>query len=157
MPAPSLPDLFAASLGAITPTAGRDGPRLWVRRLIIWSEPGEVIRDISLRPGLNIIWSPDADADGNRMGHGGGKTSLCRLIRYCLGEDSFGSHDQRQLIGTALPNANVGAEGILDGQLWIVVRPIGNPRGRHLAQIGGVLDTAFQGVIILDVPTHLRA
>jgi hypothetical protein len=145
LPAPSLPDLFAASLGAITPTAGRDGPRLWVRRLIIWSEPGEVIRDISLRPGLNIIWSPDADADGNRMGHGGGKTSLCRLIRYCLGEDSFGSHDQRQLIGTALPNANVGAEVILDGQLWIVVRPIGNPRGRHLAQIGGVLDTAFQG------------
>ena len=143
MPKPSLPDLFRSSIDAIIPEAGRSEPRLWVRRLIIWSERGQVVRDISLRPGLNIVWSPDADADGNPMGHGGGKTSFCRLLRYCLGEDSFGTIDQRQLIANAMPDAHVGAEIILDGNPWVVVRPIGNPRGRHLAQKGGNLDAAF--------------
>ena len=36
----------------------RDAP-LWVRRLVLWAKPGEVIRDIPLRRGLNVIWSPD--------------------------------------------------------------------------------------------------
>jgi hypothetical protein len=143
LPKPPLPDLFRSSIDAIIPEAGRSEPRLWVRRLIIWSERGQVVRDISLRPGLNIVWSPDADADGNPMGHGGGKTSFCRLLRYCLGEDSFGTIDQRQLIANAMPDAHVGAEIMLDGNHWVVVRPIGNPRGRHLAQRGGNLDTAF--------------
>lgn len=139
----SPPDLFASSLEIITPAAEQAEPRLWVRRLIIWSERGKVVRDIPLRRGLNIVWSPDADADGNPMGHGGGKTSFCRLLRYCLGEDSFGSIDQRQLIANAMPDAHVGAEIMLDGERWIVVRPIGNPRGRHFVQKGGKLDTAF--------------
>jgi hypothetical protein len=141
--APSPPDLFITSLDAIIPAPGQNGPRLWVRRLIIWSAPRQQVREITLRPGLNVVWSPDADDTGNSMGHGGGKTSLCRLLRYCLGEDSFGSEEQRLLIGTALPDAHVGAEIMLDDQLWVVVRPIGNPRGRHLAQMGGTLETAF--------------
>lgn len=145
MPKPPLPELFASSLDGVTPSKKRNGPRLWVRRLMIWSEPGKVIRDVSLRPGLNVIWSPDADRDGHRMGHGGGKTSFCRLLRYCLGEDSFGTHDQRQLIASVLPLAYVGAEVILDGDLWIVARPVGNSRSSHFAQEGGVLDTAYVG------------
>lgn len=140
---PSLPELFASSIKAITPEAGRSQPRLWVRRLVIWAKRGEVIRDISLRRGLNIVWSPDADDVGNHMGHGGGKTSFCRLLRYCLGEDSFGTVDQRQLIANSMPDAHVGAEIMLNGERWVVVRPIGNPRGRHFVQKGGVLDSAF--------------
>ena len=59
------PDLIGPQPLVITPATGMTGPRLWVRRLVIWKEPGgEKIRDIPLRPGLNIIWSPDgADAD----------------------------------------------------------------------------------------------
>lgn len=143
MPKPPPPELFRSSIDAIIPKAGRSEPRLWVRRLIIWSERGHVVRDIPLRRGLNIVWSPDADTDGNPMGHGGGKTSFCRLLRYCLGEDSFGTIDQRQLIASAMPDAHVGAEIMLDGEPWVVVRPIGNPRGRHFVQKGGNLDTAF--------------
>jgi hypothetical protein len=138
-----LPDLFAASLDDIKPASGQDGPRLWVRRLIIWSKPGEIVREIPFRPGLNIIWSPDTGVNGVGMGHGGGKTSLCRLLRYCLGEDSFGSDEQRDLIGTALPDAHVGATIVLDGEDWTVVRPIGDVRRPHFAQPGGELDTAF--------------
>ena len=75
-------ELFPRADFSLTPVVGRKEPRLWVRRLVIWSEPSEVIRDISLRPGLNIIWSPDPGRSGTApIGHGGGKTRLCRLLR----------------------------------------------------------------------------
>jgi hypothetical protein len=141
------PDLFAASLDGFAPLNG-DGPRLWVRRLVIWNKRDEpAIRDISLRPGLNIVWSPDGDAAGSPMGHGGGKTSFCRLIRYCLGEDSFGTDAQRQRIANAMPDAHVGAEVMLDGELWIVIRPIGAGvgAGSHCAVKGGTFASLLEG------------
>lgn len=58
------PDLIGPQPLVITPATGMTGPRLWVRRLVIWKEPGgEKICDIPLRPGLNIIWSPDGADD----------------------------------------------------------------------------------------------
>lgn len=158
MPKPPQPDLFAASFGGFVPLNG-DGPRLWVRRLVIWSSADESpVRDISLRPGLNIVCSPDADGEGNPMGHGGGKTSFCRLIRYCLGEDSFGTDVQRQRISSAMPAAMVGAEILLDGELWNVIRPIGAGAGSgsHCAVKGGSLDRLFQGEIPNPTMSPLR-
>ena len=81
------------------------------------------------------------------MGHGGGKTSFCRLMRYCLGEDSFGSHAQRELIAARIPNGYVGAEVILDGVQWTVIRPIGVDNRHYCAQ-GVVLDAAYSD----DIP-----
>ena len=120
------------------PYTGVSEPRLWVRRLVIWKEPGEEkLRDIILAPGLNIIWSPDRaeHAEPNSqaaIGHGRGKTLFCRLIRYCLGEDRFSTEAQRERIGTAFINGIVGAEVILDGTPWAIVRPLGIRR-RHIA------------------------
>jgi hypothetical protein len=112
--------------------AGLKEPRLWVRRLAIWEAPdGQKIRDISLRQGLNIIWSPDgSDGDGDAaglraIGHGSGKTLFCRLLRYCLGEHRFADETQRERIALAFPNGIVGAEVMLDGVCWAVVRPLG--------------------------------
>lgn len=147
MPKPPQPDLFAPSLDGFQPLNG-SGPRLWVRRLVIWSTPHEPpVRDIPLRCGLNIVWSPDAGSDGGHMGHGGGKTSFCRLIRYCLGEDSYGTDVQRQRVAAAMPDARVGAEIMLDGELWTVIRPIGAGAGTasHCAQKGGSLDALLRG------------
>lgn len=144
-------DLLEPRQLTITPAAGLTGPRLWVRRLVIWREPGgEVIRDIILRPGLNIIWSPDgrdggSQADGQKnMGHGSGKTLFCRLIRYCLGEDRFAKEADRDKIGRAFPDGLVGAEVMLDGVCWAVVRPLGNRR-RHMAVENGNLDELAAG------------
>lgn len=120
----------------IRPPQNATGPRLWVRRLKIWREPGgETIRDVELRPGLNIIWT----SDDQGIGHGGGKTLFCRLLRYCLGEDRFAPEDQRERIGEILPNGLVGAEVMLDGICWAIVRPLGSRR-RHLAVPNGNLD-----------------
>lgn len=119
-------------------------PRLWVRRLKIWKEPGgEIIRDIELRPGLNIIWSPDGDDDpeeGRRaIGHGSGKTLFCRLLRYCLGESRFADEVQRDAISTTFLNGVVGAEVMLDGVCWAIARPLGIGR-KHFAIQDGDLD-----------------
>src|SRR5690606_28662463 len=130
LPMSQPPDLIGPQPLVITPAAGMTGPRLWVRRLVIWKEPGgEKIREIELRPGLNIIWSPDGadDASGGQndaIGHGSGKTLFCRLIRYCLGEDRFATETQRERIGVAFPNGIVGAEVMLDGVCWAIVRPL---------------------------------
>ena len=128
-----------------------DGPRLWVKRLVVWREPGgEKIRDMELRPGLNIVWTPDvADAlaagvPDDTMGHGGGKTLFCRLLRYCLAEDRIAPKDQRERIGAAFLNGIVGAEVVLDGMCWAIVRPLAMRR-RHMAVPGGNLDDIAAG------------
>lgn len=128
-------ELFQQKL-EIHPPTDSVGPRLWVRRIVVWREPGgEKIRDVSLRPGLNIIWTPD----DRGIGHGGGKTLFCRLVRYCLGEDRFSPDDQRTQISANFPDGLIGAEVILDGVCWAIIRPLGIRR-RHLAVPDGNLD-----------------
>lgn len=136
------PDLFADAPMTVAPRAGETEPRLWVRRLTVWKDAETPIRDIALRPGLNIVWSPDpADAEGataaagnNRLGHGSGKTLFCRLLRYCLGEDRHSADEQRQRIGVAFPEGYVTAEVMVCGELWGVVRSLGGGREHHAVQ-----------------------
>lgn len=148
---PQQPDLLGPQLLTVTPAKGLAGPRLWIRRLVIWKEPGgERVRDISLRPGLNIVWSPDGTDDAssaapsNAIGHGSGKTLFCRLIRYCLGEGRFATEPQRDRIGSAFLNGIVGAEVMLDGTCWAILRPLG-ARRRHMAVANGDLDEIAAG------------
>jgi predicted nucleic acid-binding Zn-ribbon protein len=143
-------DLLRPTDLGLKPEPGRTEPRLWVKRLVLWETPGEILREIDLRPGLNIIWSPDpvdnqeAATNQSSLGHGSGKTLLCRFIRYCLGEDRFAPDDQQFHISLAFPEGAVGAEVILDGTMWAVLRPIGMSRD-HFAIPGGDLDTIAAG------------
>ncbi|MGD9784808.1 MAG: chromosome segregation protein SMC, partial [Hyphomicrobiaceae bacterium] len=147
---PQQHEMFDPPKLSLTVPAGLKEPRLWVRRLAIWEAPGgQKIRDIELRPGLNIIWSPDGfdDDSGNgvrAIGHGSGKTLFCRLLRYCLGEQRFADETQRERISVAFPNGIVGAEVMLDGVCWAVVRPLGIRR-RHVAIADGSLDEIAAG------------
>lgn len=145
---PRMDDLFPVAPLSIEVPRGLTEPRLWVRRLKIWEEPGgELIRDIELRPGLNIIWSPDGDDDlegsGRAIGHGSGKTLFCRLLRYCLGESRFADEIQRDAISREFLNGVVGAEVMLDGVCWAVTRPLGSGR-KHFAIEGGNLDVVAE-------------
>ena len=133
------------------PGTGGSQPRLWVRRLVVWSEPGVQLREVRLRPGLNILWAPDpaerpgaVGGDAGVIGHGSGKTLFCRLLRYCLGEDRFATDEQREAIAHAFPNGRVSAEVLVDGVPWVVVRPIGMGRG-HLAVRDADLDQVVNG------------
>lgn len=131
------PDLFGPAPLSLTLPPGGELPALWVRRLTLWKAPGEPVRDIELRPGLNFIWSPDPADMGDQgksdeLGHGAGKTLFCRLLRYCLGEERFAPDPQRLSIGTAFLNGWVSAEVMLKGKPWAVLRPLGVGRA-HFA------------------------
>ncbi len=90
------------------------------------------------------MWTPDDTS----IGHGGGKTLFCRLLRYCLGEDKFAPEDQRNGIGSAFPNGWVGMEVMLDGACWAVLRPLGIRR-RHFAVLDGSLDE----LVVSEMPS----
>ncbi len=149
-------ELLKCSGLEIQPEANRSEPKFWIRRLVIWSEPDVVLRELLLRPGLNIIWAPDpAERPGGSEehaapGHGSGKTLFCRLLRYCLGEDRFAPHEQREKIVAAFPNGLVGAEIMVNGTQGAVVRPIGTTR-KHFA----IRDTAVDTVNADAVPTGM--
>ena len=120
--------------------------------MVIWNEPGHVLREITFRPGLNIVWSPDPgetemDEAVGVIGHGSGKTTFCRLLRYCLGEETFATDSQRERIGKVLPEGYVGLKVVLDGTPWVIARPLG-VRRRHFAVEGGDLGSVLSG----DVP-----
>lgn len=144
-------DLLPRSGVEVKPEPGRTEPRFWVRRLVIWEKPGTLLREIKLRPGLNIIWSPDPADRGTTqesesvLGHGSGKTLFCRLLRYVLGEDRFSPDDQRFRIGLAFPEGIVGAEVMIGGIQWAVLRPIGGGR-QHYA----VPDVALEQLLAGD-------
>lgn len=134
----------------VKPPDGSREPRLWFRRFVIWPEPGaQPIQDRTFGPGLNIVWSPDpvdrsardVDEPPRGPGHGAGKTLLCRLLRYCLGEPHFASDVLRGKISSAFKDGRVGVEVIVDGNPWAVVRSIG-VFGRDVVLAGGTLDAA---------------
>ncbi len=127
-------DLIQRPKLEVRPAPGSDEPRLWIRRLVIWT-PARLIQDVEFRRGLNIIWSPDPDdkAQGETnpstgSGHGAGKTLVCRLLRYCLGEERFASSVVRTKIADALETGRVGIEARVDGRDWAVIRSLDLPR-----------------------------
>jgi hypothetical protein len=143
-------ELFEPAGLSVTPKKGLREPRLWFRRFVIWPEPGaQPIQDCAFGPGLNIIWSPDPadrsarddDEPPPGPGHGAGKTLVCRLLRYCLGEPHFAADVLRTKISSAFKDGRVGVEVIIDGKSWVVVRSIG-VFGHDVVLEAGTLDTA---------------
>ncbi len=139
-------DLFAPEMRPPVAPTGRNEPRLWVRRVAIFSDPKIIIRDVLLKPGLNIVWTPDMSSSGNRaLAHGSGKTTFCRLLRACLGESGFATDAQRSRIFTRLPNGLIAAEILVDGVCWVAVRPLGLPGGEFVAQVASVEEAIARG------------
>jgi hypothetical protein len=131
----SQPELFTTAGEGFRPDAGRTQPLVWVRELLLPREfkPGEehVIRRISLKPGLNILWArPRTRGERPRLGeagvfgHDSGKTTFCRLLRNALGEPHFGNDDLRQRIRNNFRSGWVVGEVVLDGKPWLVCRRV---------------------------------
>lgn len=130
---PLQPELFPRTSG-FQPSPSLQEPRLWVRELRIYRvlAPGaaNLLRRIQLRPGMNILWAkPRRRAENGEgyapgvSGHGTGKTTFCRFLRYVLGEGSFGNDEQRARLREKFPEGWVVGEVILDGTRWLVCRP----------------------------------
>lgn len=142
-------------------------PIIWVRRLCVVREltRGEeyVVRDVSLRRGLNIVWTPPRDTGGGNelfqagmSGHTAGKTTFCRLIRYALGEHGLSNERTRRRIRDKFPAGWLLAEVIVDGDEWVVARPFGI--GAHsFCRRGAPFDALFDGDARHDYQDFLDA
>lgn len=111
-------------------------PRLWIKRLALFESSDKresPLRSISFHRGLNIVWGVELPDDAGTndehpvtlSGHSVGKTTLCRLIRYCLGESNYGNSGAISRIKNAFPEGWVGMELVVGGQQWAVLKPIG--------------------------------
>lgn len=135
----------------ISPAPQSPEPAVWVSRLLVlksWA-PDQELCDIPLQRGLNVIWAqahvPETVAEGQSglSGHAAGKSTLCRFIRYALGEDTFGTKDFRNAFRDRFPNGWMMAEVSVGGQQWLVRRPLGI--GAHpQAAAGAAVDRAFE-------------
>lgn len=126
--------------GTLRIDAVRTEPRLWIQRLVIWKSPDHKVREVPFHAGINIVWAPDrveqADDGSTRRaaGHDAGKSVLCRLIRFCLGEATPGDEAFRRRLLYGWRHSWVGIEVRLDGQPWSVLRSLGGTREQRAAQ-----------------------
>jgi len=131
-------------------TPVRSGPNVWVNRMVIFealSPDTVIIRDIALTRGLNIVWAEETDDDdpaAEISGHSAGKTTFCRFLRYVLGEKTFGTKANMELIRKALPEGYVAAEIHVAGKKWAVRRPFGSGRMSYIKQDASVEDLLQQ-------------
>jgi hypothetical protein len=141
---------FFGKLGRIiAPSVNRAEPVFWFRevRLLRKLESGEAheVRRVTLRRGLNIVWAPPEESDDAQLygdglsGHASGKTLFCRILRYLLGESSYGSKFLRDEVEKKFEKELWAvAEVFIRGQLWMVARPLAVPSHRFAIKNGTI-------------------
>jgi hypothetical protein len=117
-------------------------PAFWIEevRLLKSFSPDtkEQIREpITFQKGLNIVWAPappmNQRKEINFAGHAAGKTTLCRLIRYLLGEHNTAAPGVKEAIEENFHDGWIIGKIHVSGQPWIVAKPLHHatrPRGR---------------------------
>ena len=133
----------------------RAQPRLWLETmwLVESREPLAFTRTIDLHSGLNIVWAKESAAnEGSGLttaGHGVGKTSLCLLLRYVLGDDAPAIATLRSKAAGGFPKGGVAAKVHVDGAVWLVFRPYG-AYSQHMAAQCDALNQLLQGTTAND-------
>ncbi len=119
----------------------RPHPVIFLRelRLLESLNAAEPIQSVKFRTGLNIVWADpkvkEARSGGPRMaGHSAGKTTLCRIIRWLLGEVHFGSDDTEVSVGAAFINGWALLRLELDGKPWVIGRAFSERRDHRAAR-----------------------
>jgi len=124
----------------------KTAPRLWVERLAIFSEPDvdHCLRSVSFRRGINVVWAREPDekstyAGIHAAGHGVGKSSLCLLLRYCLGDTSKSIDELRDEVVAEFPQGGVGAVVHVGSETFVVFRYF-NPYREGISSSGDDLE-----------------
>ena len=134
-------DRSIRSLEELRPSEAAKEPKLWVEYLEVHKDfpDGDAtrLRRIHLRRGLNILWATASrDQRGRLGGHGAGKTTFCRLLRYVIGDAKPGNRQFREDFRAQFPKGWAIADVLLDGERWLVARPLGE-MGQHPFAIKG--------------------
>ena len=120
----------------------RHSPRLWFECLVLFREASHehVIRTVPFQRGLNIVWAkepPSGSAYGMRAaGHGVGKTSLCLLLRMCLGDTAKAVSELREELFGEFPLGGVAVVLHVEGQPFTLFRHF-NAHKEGIALKGG--------------------
>lgn len=131
-------------------STNRASPRLWFERLVIFREPdaAQYIRTIHFQRGLNLIWAkepaPDTAKGTRAAGHGVGKTSLCLLLRLCLGDTAKAVADLREELYGEFPHGGVAAVLHMDDKPFSLCRYF-NAHKEGSALTGNDIDQLWQG------------
>ncbi|VVE71672.1 hypothetical protein PAN31117_04133 [Pandoraea anapnoica] len=140
----------------------RKHPRLWVETiwLVESREPLVLTRVIGLHQGLNIVWAKESASSESpgltSAGHGVGKTSLCLLMRYVLGDDAPAIATLREKAAGGFPKGGVAAKVHIEDVTWLVFRPYG-AYSHSLAAQCDALETLLQGGVSNDFSGYLNA
>lgn len=132
------------SLADLKPAASAVQPVIWVERLEVHKDTpaGDAtrLRRIELRKGLNILWATSSGEKPGRLGgHGAGKTTFCRLLRFVIGDAKPGKKQFREDFRDKFPNGWVLADVWLNSKRWLVGRYLGEQGHNHWAVEGGTL------------------
>lgn len=130
--------------------AARQSPRLWIEEVWLLEsfEPLLITRSLKLRQGLNVVWAREPETDNASglasAGHGVGKTSLCYLLRHCLGDEAPSITVLCDKASGTFPKGGVAAKVHIDGTTWLTYRPFAR-FGRSLAGVGESLEALLAG------------
>lgn len=134
----------------LTPAKGHATPSVWVRALGVYKDwppcQANLLHEVDLRRGLNIIWArPLGNAQGasKMAGHGAGKSTFCRLLRYVLDDETYGTESFREGLNSKFRNPWVLAVVELDSAKWLVGRPLGRIGHHPFAVKGGSFAESF--------------
>lgn len=116
-------------------------PIVWLQRVLICKsaridEESEILQDIPFDRGLNLVWADEKVEDLAEIdlrGHSAGKTTLCRFLRYLLGEKTYSNKFNSERIRESFPEGFIAAELRIKGVGYAVRRPFDKQRGSHLA------------------------
>lgn len=133
---------------SLKPANTRANPTVWVEKLGIYKalpvSADNELRMITLHRGLNILWAEPGARRGpgepraKISGHATGKTTFCRMLRYILGDATFGNDSFRNGFRDKFPQGWVVGEVWVESRRWLVGRPLGiGPQ--HFAILGGTI------------------
>lgn len=140
----------------------RKHSRLWVETLWLVEsrEPVVLTRTVELHPGLNIVWAKESASNESpslsSAGHGVGKTSLCLLLRYVLGDDAPSISTLRDKAVGGFPKGGVAAKVHVEDAVWVVFRPYSS-YGHSLAAQCETLEPLLQEDIPNDFSGYMDA
>ena len=135
----------------VAPVANRSEPAVWISKLAVyrdWPPNSDTLlrKVIELRRGLNILRASTTGVtnEASRLaGHGAGKTTFCRLIRYVLGEEPAGTRTFREGFRAKFENGWVLAEVFVAGERWLVGRPLSHSGYHPFARRATTLEGPF--------------
>jgi len=154
--------MFADMARAFKLSSARRNPGIYVSDFYVLrsldNPNAHIQRHVSLKRGLNILWAnpnpPEKqNIKGKRKiaGHTAGKSTFCRIIRYALGENSFGSETVEQKIVQKFIAGDGGWVVLrveVDGTPWIVGRSFADKYAYFGIQNGTLDDFLKNGIAV---------